>query len=221
MIANTTVEKITKPCIEVVDWDTDKVFNFIRDRLYDYYDKEYRLTEPTKYANVKYNPVKGMIYDISKWLVKKEYEKYHVFRISYVVEKLMYCAFRCVDMEELKYDFENFPEYMKKCFRTWSDDEESVKKCINKMYIMIAKFQHKWRFLKNKMPLKIEGLTEKDDDEEYEDTDDEFYEYKMWLNDSDCDLSWSDVEEQAKKLEEREEDYKKATRRLTIFKDEI
>ena len=111
------------------------------------------------------------------------------------------------------------------------------------------------------MPLKIDGLTEKDDYREYDDSDDEFYEYKMWLNDSDCDLSWSDVEEQAKKWDEQEKkweeekptakdlleqrdgdidiidfiirthnenthtfkvpDYKTATKRLTIFKDEI
>lgn len=253
--------EIEYPHIEVVDWDTDKVFNFIKNRLYDCDDDEIRLIEPMKYANVKDDPVKGMIYDISKWLVEKEYEMYHVFRISYVVEKLMCCAFRCVNMDDLEYDFKHFPEYMEKCFRTWSDDKESVKKCMNKMYITIAQFQHKWRCLKNKMPLKIDGLTEKDDYREYDDSDDEFYEYKMWLNDSDCDLSWSDVEEQAKKWDEQEKkweeekptakdlleqrdgdidiidfiirthnenthtfkvpDYKTATKRLTIFKDEI
>ena len=260
--------EIKYPHIEVVDWDTSKIFNFIKNRLYDCDDDEIRPTEPTKYASVKYDPVKGMIYDISKWLVKKEYEMYHVFRISYVVEKLMCCAFRCVSMKEIKYDFECFPEYMEKCFRTWSDDKESVKKCMNKMYLTIAQFQHKWRYLKNKMPLKIGGLTEKDDWREYDDTDDEFYEYKMWLNDSDCDLSWSDVEEQAKKWDEQEKkwdeedkkkeeeeeetvrdlleyrnndiyniqdeiiehnmntkiytpEYKRATKRQTIFKDEI
>lgn len=202
---NTKKNMMARPRIEVVNWDTDKVFDFISDRLYDYNDKEYRLREPEKYANVKYNPVKGMIYDISCWLVNKEYEKYHIFRISYVVEKLMTSAFRCVNIDEIKYDFTYFPEYMEKCFRTWSDDEEDVKKCINKIYLTVAQFQHKWRYLKNKMPLKIGGLTEKDDPEEYNDADDEFYEYKMWLNDSDCDLSWSDVEEQAKKWDEREE----------------
>lgn len=264
---NTKIQ-IREPCIKVVDWNTDKIFNFIKNRLYDCDDDEIRPTEPTKYVSIKYDPVKGMIHDISKWLVKKEYEMYHVFRISYVVEKLMCCAFRCVSMKEIKYDFECFPEYMEKCFRTWSDDKESVKKCMNKMYLTIAQFQHKWRYLKNKMPLKIGGLTEKDDWREYDDTDDEFYEYKMWLNDSDCDLSWSDVEEQAKKWDEQEKkwdeedkkkeeeeeetvrdlleyrnndiyniqdeiiehnmntkiytpEYKRATKRQTIFKDEI
>lgn len=214
---NTREKTIAIPHIEVVNWDTDKVFDFISDRLYDYNDKEYRLREPEKYANVKYNPVKGMIYDISCWLVNKEYEKYHIFRISYVVEKLMSSAFRCVNMDEIKYDFTYFPDYMEKCFRTWSDDEESVKKCMNKIYLTVAQFQHKWRYLKNKMPLKIDGLTEKDDpDEEYAD---EFYEYKMWLNDSDCDLSWSDVEEQAKKWEEREEENEPTVRDLLEQRD--
>lgn len=241
--------KIKKPKINIVDWDTDKIFRFIKNRIYDYDDKEFKLTEPVRYANVKNDPVNGMIYDISCWLVKKGYEKYHVFRISYVAEKLMSCAFRCVTKREIEYDFKYFPEFMEKCFRNWSDDRESINKCINKMYMTIVQFQHKWRCLKNNMPLKINGLTEEDD---LDNENDDFYEYKMWLNDSDCDLTWSDVEEQAKKCEEQEKEptvqelynerqldisnieyeirrhndnimpsCKNLTRRQTIFNDEI
>ena len=115
---NMREKTIEKPHIDIVDWDTSKVFDYINDRLYDYNDKEYRLTKPEKYASVKYNPIKGMIYDISCWLVNKEYEKYHIFRISYVVEKLMSSAFRCVTMDEVKYDFTYFPEYMEPAFST-------------------------------------------------------------------------------------------------------
>ena len=188
-----TWNQVGEPDIDIVHWDTDDVFNFLRDILNGYCD-DYRLQHPTTCVDITDDPVKGMIYDISSWLIKKRYEKYHVFRIAYVAEKLMLNAFRCVPIRDIEQDFEDFPEYMELCFPTWSNDPAN-KKNINKIYMTIVQFQHKWSYLKDFMPLQIHGLDDRDDPAFWEER---FPNYMRYLNDSDCELTWSDVEEEAK-----------------------
>lgn len=110
-----------------------------------------RIQEPTEPCEYDKDPVKAMLHDITEWLVNKDYNDYHVYRIWYVTRVLINNNFHTFnDTAFIHQDWCNHKSDMLRCFGRYYDSEDNQEFYeINKIHSVLIQFQKRWSCLKN------------------------------------------------------------------------